>query len=627
MRKRFILWLLLAVALVSSTAYAAYAFDYFTYRMNFPPGTARTHVQEITFAGNLTITLPNTFSFVSSTASYSVSGSNYTWQSNASATINYTIQSPSSCTEDTIYKSQIYNNGTLIDEFVYVCVYDSKVVDFKVEYGHGCGNYLSENELFISNESVTLFNLVRVWNIGGYLDPDEDAVNANIGCSYERYPVRTYGRVDISYYPNRVDGIFNWDKIIGGYWFRIGVVSQDVSGKSIGDTYDINCTELTYDFEHERVAAHFPDYSVEVRSATPLIMNTTPSGSVNIVTIKNIEDYPIYNLVLDLTINGYIETNYVPKLAPGETLTYYADPGTNTIASFVPSWYRNCFTPVYYRQVLTNASNITINQPPSYSNIPSYAWAENTSYPDAFDLDDYFSDPENDTLTYNYTGNTNINITIDPTSHNVSFSQPGNWTGIEYVVFSADDGNSTTHSNNITLVVYPANATVQNITIIQNVTNITIVGGGGGGGFKEVPVYITIEPEIECREIWLCTNWTACSAEGYKERTCIDVNNCTTESFKPVTLENCTYEEGAAVIGDGMGAGRPEEEMPSEAEVSKEGFLARCKVCSYVPYIILALLIIAILFLIIPEKKHKSSKEVSKWQKPKKAKIQKKAKL
>lgn len=616
MRSKSLLWLLFAVALISSTAYSAYAFDYFTYRMNFPPGTARSHIQEITFEGNFTMTLPSGFSFTSSTDSYTASGSNYTWQSNTSTTINYTIQSPSNCAEDTIYTSELYNNGTLVDEFIYACVYDNKVVDYKIEYGHGCGNYLSNDELFISNETVSLFNLIRVWNIGGYLDPDEDALNANIDCSFERYPVRTYGRVEITYEPSRVDGSFHWDKIIGGYWFRIGVLSQEISGKSIGDTYDVNCTELTYDFKHERVAAAFPDYSVEVRTTTPLIMNITPSGSTDIITITNIEDYPIYNVVLDLKINGYIETNYVPKLDSGETLTYYADPGTNTTVSFVPSWYKNCFTPVYYQQTLTNVSNITLNSPPSSSNIPSDAWAENTSYPNAFDLDNYFSDADNDTLTYNYAGNTNINITINPTTHNVSFSQPDNWTGIEYVVFSADDGNDTTYSNNITLVVYPANATTQNITIIQNVTNVTIISGGGGGGgstIREIPVYISIESELECREIWLCTYWSECSLEGYKERNCIDTNNCTTALYKPVTLENCTYGEGAAEIDDEMMAGRPEEEMPVEAGSEKEGFLERCKACGYVPYIILILTAIIIIFLMIPEKeKHKSKKEVSK---------------
>ena len=32
------------------------------------------------------------------------------------------------------------------------------------------------------NVSITLFNLIRVWNLGGYLNPNEDAHNVSIEC-------------------------------------------------------------------------------------------------------------------------------------------------------------------------------------------------------------------------------------------------------------------------------------------------------------------------------------------------------------------------------------------------------------------------------------------------------------
>jgi len=121
-RNKPFLWIIIAFAMIGFTALAASAFDYFTYRMNFEPGSSESHIQQMTFSGNLTITLPSGFSFVGSTAGYTTSGSNYTWQSAGETTINYTISSPSSCNESDIYRSKIYNNGTLIDEFVYVYV-------------------------------------------------------------------------------------------------------------------------------------------------------------------------------------------------------------------------------------------------------------------------------------------------------------------------------------------------------------------------------------------------------------------------------------------------------------------------------------------------------------------------
>jgi len=582
--KKSLAWLIIAFVMISFTAYAASAFDYFTYRTNFEPGSSKTHVQQMTFSGNLTIILPPDFTFTSSTDSYTTSGSNYTWQSNTSTTINYTITSPSNCTEGDIYKSNIYNNNTWIDEFTYVCIDDIKVVDYKVEYGHGCGNYLAQDEPYISNESATLFNLVRVWNIGGYLDPDEDAINATITCYYEDYPVRTYGRAEISY-GEPMNGTFFWDLIYGGYWFRIGVLSQDVSGKAVGDTYSVNCTHLTYDFSHQRVVANFPNYTLNVRSPEPIIKNTTLSGSKEIVTLTNNEQYPVYDLVLDFIVDGFVETNHLVKLDPGQSVIYYADPGTNTTVSFVPSWQRHCFAPEYYQQILQNSTNATGNQCPSTTSMSSYAWAENTSKSDAFDLDDYFSDSNNDSLTYTYTGNSSISVTINSTTNVVSFSQPENFTGIEYLVFTADDGTCTTDSNNITLVVYPTNGTTENTTTIVEVRS----GSRKSRVYIYVPVNLT--EEKECRELWLCTEWSQCTEEGLKERSCEDANECKTQEYMPSLFEECSADEPIV-----------EEPVVIPPVIEKTGEV--CRICSVGPFLILLLFILLIL-LVLPERKHK----------------------
>lgn len=600
MENKSLLWLALFAAMVAGTACAASAIDYFTYRMNFPPGESRYHEQQINFTGNLTITLPAGFTFVSSTLNYTTSGSNYIWQANGTATLNYTIQSPGTCTEGDVYKSGIYNNGTFIDDFVYVCINDTKIVDYKVEFGHGCGNYLSQNEPYIPNETSTLFNLVRVWNIGNYLDPDEDAYNANIVCYYEDYPVRTYGRVEVGYEDSGINGSFLWDKIYGGYWFRIGVLSQDVSGKSVGDLYSVNCTELTYDFSHQRVVASFPNYSLEARSTEPLSRNATVYGAKEVITLTNSEEYPIYDLILNFVVDGYIETNRLARLGPGETVTFYADTGSNVTVDFIPSWERHCFSPTYYTQVLTNVT-AAVNNPPVSTDIPSQAWVQNTSNDNAFDLDNYFSDPENDTLTYTYSGPVNINATINPATNEVSFSQPSNFTGIEYVVFCADDGNSTTCSNNVTLVVYPSNAT-------GNVTTVTKTVYKGGGGSRKVYIYVPVNvteelPVGACREMWYCEEWSKCLPEGFMNRTCIDINDCGTTFFKPPVKIGCEYIP-------------PFEEMPVEPEIEKPEPV--CELCLIIP-LVLTLLFILLVILIFTEKKNKKQKnEVhKKWQKEK----------
>jgi len=605
--KKSLSWIILAILMLSCTVYAASAFEYFTYRMNFPPGTSRYHVQEITFTGNLTITLPGGFSFSSSTPAYnSQSGSNYTW-SNAAAntTVNYTIQSPNNCTEGTIYRSDIYNNDTFIDEFRYVCVYDDTVVDYKVEYGHGCGNYLAQDEPYISNEPTTLFNLLRVWNIGHYLDPDEDAQNASIVCNYEDYPVRTYGRVEVGYGDSYVNGSFLWDLIYGGYWFRIGVISQDVSGKSIGDFYEVNCTELIYDFTHHRVVSPFSNYSLEVRTTTPLTMSSTTYGTKALITITNDEKYPLYDVILDFKIDEYTETNHIAVLNPGDTVTYYSDPGENVSASFIPSWQRHCFSPVYYQQLLTNtsaASNASSNTCPTTTSLPSQAWIQNTSKNNAFDLDDYFSDVDNNTLTFNYTGNENITVTINPTTHNVSFNQPEDFTGLEYVIFTANDGNCTTSSNNVTLVVYPSNGTGTSTT-----TTIIQRSGGRKKVYVYYPVNITDQKkEPKCKEIWVCEEWSACNPESFKNRNCYDANECRTTFYKPLTAQGCLTPEEPPIIEEPIVI-PPFEEVPT------------CKACMILPFMLIFILMLLII-LSIPKRKEKDeiryktiNKKHSRW--------------
>ena len=116
--------------------------------------------------------------------------------------------------------------------------------------------------------------------------------------------------------------------------------------------------------------------------------------------------------------------------------------------------------------------NITIDNINDYpvliKPIPDQTWFINETKVDAFNLDDYFHDPDGDSLNYTVRGNTAINVTIDPVSHNVSFSQPYGWTGSEEVIFTADDGNrGITDSNAVSLTVreYPP--------VITNVTNST----------------------------------------------------------------------------------------------------------------------------------------------------------
>jgi len=101
----------------------------------------------------------------------------------------------------------------------------------------------------------------------------------------------------------------------------------------------------------------------------------------------------------------------------------------------------------------TFSINIPPNSPPIFNGpIQNQSWDKNTPHNNAFNLNDYFSDPDTEDLSFSVSGNVNINIVISDEG-NVSFSQPENWFGVEYVIFSATDGINITDSNLVKLTV------------------------------------------------------------------------------------------------------------------------------------------------------------------------------
>lgn len=89
--------------------------------------------------------------------------------------------------------------------------------------------------------------------------------------------------------------------------------------------------------------------------------------------------------------------------------------------------------------------------PSQTATIPNQTWAMNTNLTNAFDLDDYFYD--NETLNYTASSPQNITVTVNETTHIVSFYPNYNFQGLRGVVFTASDGQYLTDSNNVTLNV------------------------------------------------------------------------------------------------------------------------------------------------------------------------------
>jgi hypothetical protein len=449
--KKLHLYLILILLLIPA---AQSTIDYSTDRMNFPPGEPRIHQIDLHNNYNSTVIVNITFtpgasgfSDIGSNCGYPVAGL-FNCIMPADSSKYAKIQSPSNCTEGTTYRVNITSNTSFSAQLTYVCIPDNKITDCKVEYGHGDANYLPDNQLYISNETATIFNLLRVWNIGHYLSPNENAINATVNCTYENYPVRTYGRVEITHQQNQVEGTFLWEEIEGGYWFRIGVVSQEVSGKSIGDYYNITCSELTYSFEHHTVIANSTTCDLEIRTQEPFVFtleNHPTDSDKSVLTITNSEEYNTYDISFDKLLDGVTHTETYRQLNSGQSTSYIIDKTTacNSTVFFIPSWFINSWHPQYYTQTLDCSG---LNHPPTLSDIGNLTAYVNTT----FTYDVNASDIDGDNITfYENTTLFDINNITGLISFTPNSSQVNNYS-IEICV---RDEHNTTDCETINLEV------------------------------------------------------------------------------------------------------------------------------------------------------------------------------
>ncbi|MBU0760974.1 MAG: hypothetical protein KJ600_05720 [Nanoarchaeota archaeon] len=96
-----------------------------------------------------------------------------------------------------------------------------------------------------------------------------------------------------------------------------------------------------------------------------------------------------------------------------------------------------------------------VNDAPFLSEeITDVSWVEDSSAENAIDLSEYFSDYENDELTFSVHELSETEITVSFEENMVSFSSAPDWYGTAEIIFKADDGEFSTLSNTITLTVF-----------------------------------------------------------------------------------------------------------------------------------------------------------------------------
>ena len=112
---------------------------------------------------------------------------------------------------------------------------------------------------------------------------------------------------------------------------------------------------------------------------------------------------------------------------------------------------------------VTNVSN---REPTLSNHLPDKSFDEDHSLA-AFNLNDYFFDPDGESINYTVSGNHNIMVVINPDG-TVVFSALENWYGNEIITFKATDPWGAFFKDAITVTVNPINDAPMIITTLPN---------------------------------------------------------------------------------------------------------------------------------------------------------------
>jgi hypothetical protein len=198
-------------------------------------------------------------------------------------------------------------------------------------------------------------------------------------------------------------------------------------------------------------------FALSVTLDSPSDSSTSSSSTVTFECSVS-DDVAISSVKLYTNISGsWAQT--------GSTISGNVTSGSFQVTSIADGTYEwNCLATNINSTTSFASSNYTVivSTGGFSGTIADQTWNEDTIKSNAFDLDDYFTGAS----TYNYSGNSNINVSIDG-SNQVTFVPNANWSGSEVVIFGADTGDN---SNSVNLTVTNINDAPYTVGNIGNKT-------------------------------------------------------------------------------------------------------------------------------------------------------------
>jgi len=282
-----------------------------------------------------------------------------------------------------------------------------------------------------------------------------------------------------SIYSNNTLRVFEFDIENNG---NIGI--NNISWQlDTGDSYIINSTQNISLDSNEDVFI-FAEYNYSGDGSYVVMVNAT-NGSVSALGTLNVEigdllitsfddlDVNGLNVVFEAIVQNNLENDNITNinwslttddgeiinasdlfdLEANETIFIYVQNQYSSGGTYNPSF--TVSNPTYSD---TKTASVTTNSQPAITAIPDIIFNED-AYNDSLDLDEYVIDAEDDDvdLTWTYSGNTNIVVNIDETTHLVNFTAIGNFSGSENIKFTVNDTSGLTDNDTILVTVNPIN--------------------------------------------------------------------------------------------------------------------------------------------------------------------------
>lgn len=330
------MYLLLAIFVVLSSQFAIA--DYFYTPMNFDQPT--NHSFNISLDGFVNVTLPTNFTLISG----NLSGND---------NISFVIESPLiNTTEPQLFTGTINLNGTSMEDFYFLYVSDDKIVDTKVEIGHGDFNYI-DSQGYIGTDKTLLFNIIRVWAMGSDII-GEPAQDVRFNCTYPlTIPNTVDSKIDTTYNTDNITAEGSLVRMEGISMFRVFVLSQEAE-YDLGESYDVSCDTLFYSFPHTEVIADIEDIHLEARSLEPMTISMDNNSEYITYTVMNDELYDLRDIEFLWTIGTHTSREELDELKSGDYIQYNIavnESGNVSLKTrFMPEWMFNSRSPVYYEQ-------------------------------------------------------------------------------------------------------------------------------------------------------------------------------------------------------------------------------------------------------------------------------------